>query len=104
MGGLNVARSYRPDTITNQYVEDAFRNQAASDVFRNQVVADGTVNTNAFTDPGVAANYMNPYQQQVVDVETAEARRQADIAKASRGLGSISRGTFGCGRQALMES
>ena len=104
MGGLNVARSYRPDTITNQYVEDAFRNQAASDVFRNQVVADDTVNTNAFTDPGVAANYMNPYQQQVVDVETAEARRQADIAKASRGLGSISRGTFGGGRQALMES
>jgi outer membrane lipoprotein SlyB len=46
---------------------------------------------------------MNPYQQQVVDVETAEARRQADIAKASRGLGSIGRGTFGGGRQALME-
>ena len=104
MGGLNVARSYRPDTITNQNVSDTFRNQAASDVFRNQVVADDTVNTNAFTDPGVAANYMNPYQQQVVDVESAEARRQADIAKASRGLGSISRGTFGGGRQALMES
>jgi hypothetical protein len=51
----------------------------------------------------MAANYMNPYQQQVVDVQTAEARRQADIAKASRGLGSIGRGTFGGGRQALME-
>jgi hypothetical protein len=39
----------------------------------------------------------------VVDVETQEARRQADIAKAARGLGSIGRGTFGGGRQALME-
>jgi len=62
-----------------------------------------TVTTEKFTDPGIAANYMNPYQQQVVDVQTAEARRQADIAKASRGLGSINRGTFGGGRQALME-
>jgi len=62
-----------------------------------------TVTTERFTDPGVAANYMNPYQQQVVDVQTAEARRQADIAKAARGLGSINRGTFGGGRQALME-
>jgi hypothetical protein len=104
MGGLNVARSYRPDTITNQNVSDAFRNQNVGDTFSNQVVTDNTVNTQKFTDPGMAAQYMNPYQQQVVDVQTQEARRQADIAKASRGLGSISRGTFGGGRQALMES
>jgi hypothetical protein len=80
MGGIGTALGYTPGTIT-----------------------DETITTERFTDPGVAANYMNPYQQQVVDVETAEARRQADIAKASRGLGSIGRGTFGGGRQALME-
>ena len=80
MGGIGTALGYTPETIT-----------------------DETVTTERFTDPGIAANYMNPYQQQVVDVETAEARRQADIAKASRGLGSIGRGTFGGGRQALME-
>ena len=80
MGGIGEARGFTPGTIT-----------------------DETITTEKFTDPGIAANYMNPYQQQVVDVETAEARRQADIAKASRGLGSIGRGTFGGGRQALME-
>lgn len=80
MGGIDAARGFTPGTIT-----------------------DETITTEKFTDPGIAANYMNPYQQQVVDVETAEARRQADIAKASRGLGSIGRGTFGGGRQALME-
>jgi len=80
MGGIGTALGYTPGTIT-----------------------DETITTERFTDPGVAANYMNPYQQQVVDVQTAEARRQADIAKASRGLGSIGRGTFGGGRQALME-
>ena len=81
MGGIGTAMEYTPETIT-----------------------DETVTTERFTDPGVAENYMNPYQQQVVDVQTQEARRQADIAKASRGLGSISRGTFGGGRQALMEA
>ena len=80
MGGIGTALGYTPGTIT-----------------------DETITTERFTDPGVAANYMNPYQQQVVDVQTQEARRQADIAKAARGLGSIGRGTFGGGRQALME-
>jgi hypothetical protein len=62
-----------------------------------------TVSTGAFTDPGVAASYMNPYQQQVTDVQLAEARRQAEIAKSGAAMGSIGRGTFGGGRQALMQ-
>ena len=102
--GLNRALGYRPDTITSEDV------RAPSDIsatFSDQVVSDtfvdDTLATSVFT-PAAAANYMNPYQQQVVDVQTQEARRQADIAKASRGLGSISRGTFGGGRQALMEA
>ena len=88
--GLNRAFDYRPNTITSEDV--------------TETITDDTLTTDRFTDPGMAANYMNPYQQQVVDVQTQEARRQADIAKASRGLGSISRGTFGGGRQALMEA
>ena len=49
-----------------------------------------------------AAQYMNPYQQNVTDVQLAEARRQADITRNTQALGSIGRGTFGGGRQALM--
>ena len=94
MGGLSAARGFTPGTITS----DDVGGPLVSDTF-----VDETITTDRFTDPGVAANYMNPYQQQVVDVQTQEARRQADIAKASRGLGSIGRGTFGGGRQALME-
>jgi len=100
MGGLNAARAYRPDTITSDTVTSD--TVASDDV--TETITDDTLTTDRFTDPGMAANYMNPYQQQVVDVQTQEARRQADIAKASRGLGSISRGTFGGGRQALMEA
>jgi len=93
--GLGRADAYRPNTITS----DDVGGPLVSDTF-----VDDTVTTEKFTDPGMAANYMNPYQQQVVDVQTQEARRQADIAKAARGLGSINRGTFGGGRQALMEA
>ena len=90
MGGIGAARAYTPGTITSEDV--------------TETITDDTVTTDRFTDSGIAASYMNPYQQEVVNVETAEARRQADIAKAARGLGSIGRGTFGGGRQALMES
>ncbi len=51
-----------------------------------------------------AAQYMSPYQQNVTDVQLAEARRQADIKRNQQALGSIGRGTFGGGRQALMAS
>ena len=88
--GLRNAMAYDPSTITSEDV--------------TETITDDTLTTDRFTDTGIAASYMNPYQQEVVNVETAEARRQADIAKAARGLGSIGRGTFGGGRQALMES
>ena len=99
MGGIGAARAYVPGTITSDTV--ASDTVASDDV--TETITDDTLATSVFT-PAAAANYMNPYQQQVVDVQTQEARRQADIAKASRGLGSISRGTFGGGRQALMEA
>lgn len=63
----------------------------------------GTTTTGTFTAPGVAASYMSPYQQQVTDVAKREAQRQADIQKAGAAMGAIGRGTFGGGRQALMQ-
>lgn len=90
MSGIGRALGYTPGTITSEDV--------------TETITDDTLTTDRFTDSGIAASYMNPYQQQVVDVQTAEARRQADIAKAGRGMGSIGRGTFGGGRQALMEA
>ena len=80
-GGISTALGYDPTAITNE-----------------------TVNTQKFTDSGVADSYMSPYMQNVVDVQSQEARRQADIAKAGMGMQSIGRGTFGGGREALMQS
>ena len=54
-------------------------------------------------DAAAATKYMDPYQTNVTDVLKEDARRDAAIAKSGRGMGSINRGTFGGGRQALME-
>ncbi len=54
-------------------------------------------------DSAAATKYMDPYQANVTDVLKDDARRDAAIAKSGRGLGAINRGTFGGGRQALME-
>ena len=45
---------------------------------------------------------MDPYYQSVVDVQKKEAQRLADIQKNQAAMGSIGRGTFGSGREALM--
>jgi len=61
----------------------------------------GTATTGTF-DTAAAQQYMSPYTQAVTDVQKREARRQADIAANRAAMGSIGRGTFGGGREALM--
>jgi hypothetical protein len=53
-------------------------------------------------DAAAATKYMSPYQTNVTDAAIKEAQRQSDIQKNSRAMGSIGRGTFGGGREALM--
>lgn len=77
--GLGGALDYTPGTIT-----------------------PGTVSTGSFTDAGVADKYMDPFTQSVIDVQKKEAQRLADIQKSGAAMGSIGRGTFGGGREALM--
>jgi len=59
------------------------------------------VQTQNFTDAGNAGNYMNPYQQNVTDIQKREAQRQAGIADTKRGAGFASAGAFGGSRQAI---
>lgn len=48
--------------------------------------------------------YMSPYQQNVVDVQKAEALRDAQKQLAGANLGSARQGTYGGSRNALMQS
>ena len=50
------------------------------------------------------SQYMSPYQQNVVDVQKAEAMRDAQKQLAGANLGSSRQGTYGGARNALMQS
>jgi hypothetical protein len=51
-----------------------------------------------------AKQYMNPYMQNVVDVQQREAQRQADIAGTQRNAQAVGAGAFGGSRQAITDA
>ena len=53
------------------------------------------------TNPNAVAAYMNPYQQNVIDVQNEAAKRQADIARTQRNAQATKAGAFGGSRQAI---
>jgi len=48
--------------------------------------------------------YMDPYQQSVIDTTMSELNRQNDIAQQGRNANAVSAGAFGGGRQAITET
>lgn len=58
----------------------------------------------SFQDPAVAINAMNPYQQNVTDIQLREAQRQADIARTGRQADQVGKGAFGGSRAAIMDA
>jgi hypothetical protein len=72
----------------------------AEDYARQQAGA-GAQYAQMATDPRVTQALMNPYTQNVLDVQNKELQRQADIAAQSRGAQAVRAGAFGGGRQAI---
>lgn len=62
------------------------------------------VGTQSFLQPGTASAYMNPYMQNVVDIQKREATRQDAIQGQSRNAAAVAAGAFGGSRQAIMEA
>ena len=60
--------------------------------------------TGSFTQPGAAGAYMNPYMQNVVDIEKREAQNQANIATTGRNAQAVKAGAFGGSRQGVMDA
>ena len=54
------------------------------------------------TNPYAMQSYMSPYMQNVVDVQTQAAKRQADIAAQTQQAQAARSGAFGGGRDAVM--
>jgi hypothetical protein len=62
------------------------------------------VGTSSFTQPGAAQQFMSPFMQNVVNIQTREAQRNADIAGTQRGADAVRAGGFGGSRQAIMDA
>ena len=60
--------------------------------------------TGSFTQPGAASAYMDPYMQNVVDIQKREAQRAANIAGTGRNAQAVKAGAFGGSRQAIMDA
>lgn len=64
----------------------------------------GTFAQNSFTDEGMAQKYMNPYMQNVVDINKREAIRDAAKQDQTRQAQAVQAGAFGGGRDALVRA
>jgi hypothetical protein len=53
---------------------------------------------------GSVKDYMSPYQQNVIDIQAREARRQGDISRGAEQARLAQAGAYGGSRQAIMEA
>jgi hypothetical protein len=96
---------YSGATIGNQFdAPDAYSPTTATSGYTAPAAyTGGTFNAGPVSAglgaPGSVESYMNPYLQNVVDVQAREARRQSDIQRATDA--KKFQGGFGGGRQAL---
>lgn len=72
----------------------------SQDIARQQTMA-GQQYAQMATDPRVTQALMNPYTQNVLDVQNKELQRQSDIAGTQRGAQAARAGAFGGSRQAI---
>jgi hypothetical protein len=76
-----------------------FQMQAAANV-----APSGLATTQSFTDPGVAASYMSPYTQNVVNTQLAQAQVQEQQQLQQQHGAAAQAGAFGGSRQAVEDA
>ena len=103
--------------LQNQAFENAALMRAAPQLQDATALAGmaglGAINTSftynpyqaqSFTDSGRAGSYMSPYMQNVVDVQSQQAKRQADIAAQTQQAQAARSGSFGGARDYISRS
>jgi hypothetical protein len=95
--------AYQGATFGNQFQAPT---QTAATNFTNQFKAPTDYQNTAFTSGTFggeqAQQYMNPYLQQSLNPQLAEARRQAEISEQANKAAMTKAGAFGGGRQAIL--
>ena len=91
--------NYTPQNIGFERV--GFERVNAPQLRDLQMQAAGDVGTQSFTQPGAQQQFMDPYMQNVVDVQTREAQRMADRAGVQRRGARAQQGAYGGSAAAL---
>ena len=99
LASVRAAQSaqYRP---TTQPVYDPTR--SAEDIFQSGQYQPGQFSSAAFTDPGVAQQYINPFVENVIDVQRQRAeQRFAEDVSPGLDARAVQQGAFGGSRAEL---
>ena len=89
--------------LNTQYTYDPYKSASITDV----TYGTGAINADGTRMPGggsVLQDYMNPYQQQVTDVQKLNAQRQAAVANQGQQAQAARAGMFGGSGQARQAS
>jgi len=101
--------------LQNQAYENAALMQSSPQLEQGSAIAGlaglGALNTGytynpyqtqSYSSPGMAESYMNPYINNVMNVQSQQAYRQAQMQNAANNAQATTAGAFGGGRQAIM--
>jgi hypothetical protein len=77
---------------------------SAQNLQNYQMQGPQQVGTQDFRNQGTAQSFMNPYTQNVMDVQSQAARRAAGMAGAQQQAQATQAGAFGGGRDAIMRA
>jgi len=91
---------------TNQQTQQAnvMALQAPNTQYNQSIGTSNKIAGGSWTDPGVAASFMNPYQQNVTDIAKREATRQSDIQGVSSDAQFAKAGAYGGSRQGVVDA
>lgn len=96
LGALNTSYTYNP-YAPKSFTDTTYRSGTDG-------LAEGEVGTTDMRRSTVAADYMSPYMQNVVDVQMQQAKRQADIAGQTQQAQAARSGAFGGARDYISRS
>ena len=99
LGALNTGFTYNPyiaNTATSGFSSTPYSSKDATSSY-----SFDPYKAQSFTESGTAASYMSPYMQNVVDVQSQQARRQSEIAGQTQQAQAARAGAFGGARDYL---
>jgi len=100
-GAANMGTSPQLDTASG--IAGLAGSQAMGSQYNPSQFNAQQVGTQDYTGQNVS-QYMNPYMQNVVDIQQREAQRQGDIAGTQRAGQAVRSGAFGGSRAAIMDA